>query len=266
MILDLRLPAGWTQAPIGAATAKPGIGTTRVGGAAGELGTIFWPAAEEGDTSPHPAALLLSPLLPILRSPTLLLQAALDSEPDYEVTQDSPYILVRLGPWEATLLETEGRSHETGRESARIYAVLDVGFGAFMLVFVDCDPTRLDLRREQLADILAQARLRREPRLLDHTDSADVVAASPASLPRSELDPPGYTLDVGLDLDEAVGLAQAAASEESPTDTREADPAEPTQARVQESSEADEGDLPTPPQRPAEDVYLGGVLFPHLVD
>lgn len=261
MILDLRLPAGWTQAPIGRAASEPADEPTRRGFAALAVGTIYWPPDEEASRSEHPAALLLSPALPLLRSPTQLLRAALASEPDYAIAHESPYILARLGPWETTLLETEGRSHETGLVSARIYAVLDAGHAAFMLVFVDCDPGRMDLRREQLAEILAQARLRRSPGPQLPPNTVDLEAPAP---PAEDAESGGYTLDAGLHLEDAATIPEAGAPLE-PTPAEPAD--EPAEAETQEqASHTDPAELPTPPQRPAEDVYLGGVLFPYLID
>ncbi|MBL9003182.1 MAG: hypothetical protein JNJ46_02985 [Myxococcales bacterium] len=261
MILDLRLPAGWTQAPIGRAAPEPADEPTRRGFAALAVGTIYWPPDEEAGRHERPAALLLSPALPLLRSPTQLLRAALASEPDYAVEHESPYISARLGPWEATLLETQGRSHETGLVSARIYAVLDAGHAAFMLVFVDCDPERMDLRREQLAEILAQARLRRS---LGPQPAANTTDPEAPALPEQDAESEAYALDAGLHLEDAATTVEAGA----PLDPTPEEPAaEPAAAGTQEpASHTDPAELPTPPQRPAEDVYLGGVLFPYLID
>lgn len=287
MILDLRLPAGWTQAAIGQATSAPAQAAGPDSLQAATAGTLYTPpaeaTAEDAGAAASPVGLLLSPLLPILRSPTLLLRAALDSEPDYELAHESPFISVRLGPWETTLLETEGRSRETGLVSARIYAVVDAGHAAFLLVFVDCDPTRLDLRREQLAEIIAGARLRRAPGLQAETD-ADLAAALPdLALPPEAA---SYSLDAGLKLDdEAAGADAASRAPAAAAAVDAADPGSPSASQPvvkaaddaagdaaasadssPEDDDLDEGALPTPPQRPAEDVYLGGVLFPHLID
>jgi hypothetical protein len=271
MILDLRLPAGWTQATLGQAVADPAASASPGTASAPAAGWLYRPPpdrAEAPQGGEAAAGLLLSPLLPLLRSPTLLLQAALDSEPDYEVTHESPFISARLGPWEATLLETEGQSRETGVVSARIYAVLDVGHGAFMLVFVDCDPGRMDLRREQLADLLAQARLRTaaQPTPTEVGDAPDADLGPSAEPPRAD-----YTLDAGLSLEEDAPTSAdpdspatedaAPLSRASELRERSALPAPPADERSGE-----EDALPTPPQRPAEDVYLGGMLFPHLID
>ena len=207
MFLDLRLPAGWTQAPIGGAPAPvepAGTGPLLQALAATPFGTILWPpkGADEADDAAVPSALLLSPLLPLLRSPTQLLQAALDSEPDYERSHETQFFSARLGPWEVTLLETEGKSRETGIISARIYAVMDVGHAAFMLVWVDCEPSRLAQRREQLAELLSQARLRR-------TRPSPVAPAeaeqSPPEAPIPAIEPVEYTLDAALNIDDSLG-------------------------------------------------------------
>ena len=56
-------------------------------------------------------------------------------------------------------IETTGHSRETGIATGRVYAAIDAGHGGFLLVFVDRDPSRLELRRNQLAALLVESRL-----------------------------------------------------------------------------------------------------------
>lgn len=319
MFLDLRLPAGWTQAPIGGAPAPvepAGAGPLLQALAATPFGTILWPpkGADDREDAVAPSALLLSPLLPLLRSPTQLLQAALDSEPDYERSHETQFFSARLGPWEVTLLETEGKSRETDIVSARIYAVMDVGHAAFMLVWVDCDPSRLAQRREQLAELLSQARLRRTRPIPVAPAEAEQSPPEAPAPPATE--PVEYTLDATLNIDDSLGpptttepaepdlgafstgdpsqaeaafsaldlrtlsatslavpsdeateSADAAEGVDAATATQPTDEDSPTAAEPAIADDPDPAEaLPTPPQRPAEDVYLPGVLFPHLID
>lgn len=275
MILDLRLPAGWTQRPIAIDSARsdpaatdisvavPAVAVPGSGLTLAELqgGRIAWPpAADDGEESPTeaPAALLISPLLPLPRSPTRLLRTALASEPDYELRSESPYLAVRLGPWEVTALETTGVSRETGIESARLYAVLDAGYGAYMMVFVDCDPARIALRRDQLVELISEAQLRNEARpdepSLDDLDAAVTMLDEPEL---TELAPAGLT---------AIEPSEAPAAEAAPIEAGPTEPEMPVLQAPAAKERKDDGALPLPPQRPAEDVYMGGNLFPHLVD
>jgi hypothetical protein len=299
MILDLRLPAGWTQRPIrveadplDAAAATPAVGTSgpepTATGASLHLaelqgGRIIWPPFESSDEESAnfaPAALLISPLLPLLRSPTLLLQAALDSEPDYERQSESPFLSVRLGPWEVTALETTGRSRQDAIPSARLYAVLDAGYGAYMMVFIDCDPSRIALRRDQLVELISEAQLRSAPRPADPA-ATESPAPGADELPTEEEPPTSLAFSEKLpetaDLAEVTPEPSGEPSDE-PAEVVTADSIEDRLAAVTVLSAAAvspgpgadktnaDGALPTPPQRPAEDVYLKGNLFPHLID
>lgn len=280
MILDLRLPAGWTQRPITVDSPRPEPATAAspVAEDGAELtlaqlqgGRIAWPPAGDEPTdevTEPPAALLISPLLPLPRSPTRLLRTALESEPDYELKSESPYLAVRLGPWEVTALETTGVSRETGLESARLYAVLDAGFGAYMLVFVDCDPGRIAQRRDQLVELISEAQLRNAPRphepaldepVLDEIDATarlldvpEITELTAAEQPAVE--PPG------------LPVAEPKSTEAAPAEAGLPEPEMPVLQAPAPKEPKDDGALPLPPQRPAEDVYMGGNLFPHLVD
>lgn len=303
MILDLRLPAGWTQRPIqvepdqlAAAAATSTVGTsgpdpaaTGAGIRLAELqgGRIIWPALDRSDeesADSAPAALLISPLLPLLRSPTLLLQAALDSEPDYERQSESPFLSVRLGPWEVTALETTGRSRQDAIPSARLYAVLDAGYGAYMMVFIDCDPSRIALRRDQLVELISEAQLRSAPRPAEPAAS-EFPIPGPDDRPAEEEPPeslaPSEKLPETADLAEVTPKPSDENSDETSDETSEVPAADSIEDRlaavtvlsagaVSPGPAADktnaDGALPTPPQRPAEDVYLKGSLFPHLID
>lgn len=186
MILDLPLPPGWARAQ------APGT-------AYGEGGDFVWPAdapspiATTGPTSLSsmenlalaPAVLLVSPFLPLPPSLPILIEQALASEPDYQVGRRSAVLTPRLGPWEAVQLLTQGKSRETGIETARIYAALDAGYGAFLLVFIDGDPRRLPDRQQQLDSLIAQARLRPPP--ADAGPESPDQAAIPPQRPPGEI-------------------------------------------------------------------------------
>ena len=243
-------------------------------------GWLIAPPSEDAeDESFAPAALLLSPLLPLPRSPTVLLQAALESEPDYEVTSESHYLAVRLGAWEVTVLETTGQSRETGIASARLYAVLDAGYGAYMMVFIDCDPERIGLRRDQLVELISDAELRTQPRPSQPAPPASPEPESAPSAellatelpPLSELDAAAFESSVDAQGTEVGQPSRLAA--EVPANAPLAD-GEPLIVPLPVASvpgsgvaqPSDPGALPLPPQRPAQDVYLKGSLFPHLID
>jgi hypothetical protein len=297
MILDLRLPPGWTQRHLVVPGEPIEAGAGLAGGAPADSavaalppaladltsGWLIVPPIEEAeDRSFEPAALLLSPLLPLPRSPTVLLQAALESEPDYEVTSESHYLAVRLGAWEVTVLETTGQSRETGIESARLYTVLDAGYGAYMMVFIDCDAERIGLRRDQLVELISDAELRTQPRPLQLAPPASPASKEPELAPAAEL------LATGLPpLSELVAAAGESSADtdgtvaEQPSDLA---PVGPTSAPLADgepltaprpvasapssgiAQPSDPDALPLPPQRPAPDVYLKGSLYPHLVD
>jgi hypothetical protein len=149
MILDLPLPSGWSKVP----------------GKDTQGGDLIWPSDSDPRslTARAPSLLLVSPLLPLPESLPSLIQQALDSEPDYQITRRSNYMLPRLGPWEVVVLLTFGCSAESRVETGRIYAALDAGYGAFLLVFLDKDPRRLPERQRQLYELITLARLREGP-------------------------------------------------------------------------------------------------------
>ena len=297
MILDLRLPPGWTQRHLVVPGEPMEAGAVLGGGSLADSavaalppalveltsGSLIVPPIEEAeDGSFEPAALLLSPLLPLPRSPTVLLQAALESEPDYEVTSESHYLAVRLGAWEVTVLETTGQSRQTGIESARLYAVLDAGYGAYMLVFIDCDPERIGLRRDQLVELISAAELRTQPRPPQPAPPASPALKEPESAPAAELLatelPPLSELiaaagESSVDAEGTVAGQPSELGPAGPTSAPLADGepltaprpvASPASPGVAQPSDPDA--LPLPPQRPAPDVYLKGSLYPHLVD
>lgn len=185
MILDLPLPPGWARAQ------APGT-------AYGEGGDFIWPADAPSPTSAtgptslrsmdnlalQPAVLLVSPFLPLPTSLPALIEQALTSESDYQLSRRSAMLTPRLGPWEAVQLLTQGTSRETGIETGRIYAALDAGYGAFLLIFIDGEPRRLPERQRQLDSLLAQAQLRPGPAA---GSEAPDEAAIPPQRPPGEL-------------------------------------------------------------------------------
>ena len=109
-----------------------------------------------------PCILIVSPLLPLPRSLASLIAEALASEPDFRIDWKWPVLTPRVGPWELVVQLCVGTSLETGHATGRVYAALDAGFGAYLLVCIDRDPQKLAERHKELLGLLAAARLHRD--------------------------------------------------------------------------------------------------------
>ncbi|HRI53210.1 MAG TPA: hypothetical protein PLW65_23820, partial [Pseudomonadota bacterium] len=84
------------------------------------------------------------------------------SEPDFRVDWKWPILTPRAGPWELVVQLCVGTSRETGHATGRVYAALDAGFGAYLVVCIDRDPQKLAERHKELLAMLAEARLHRD--------------------------------------------------------------------------------------------------------
>lgn len=182
--------------------------------------------AEPGGAA-APCMLIVSPLLPLPRSLAGLIGEALASEPDFRLDWKWPLLTPRAGPWELVVQLCVGTSRETGHATGRVYAALDAGFGAYLVVCIDRDPQKLAERHKELLAMLAAARLHRDRIPEGETQTASELASELASEPTSELAP---------------GLGRP---------PRPA-PADPTEL--------------IPPQQPPPEIYLKEALFSYLTD
>lgn len=134
-----------------------------------------------------PCMLIVSPLLPLPRSLAALVGEALASEPDFRIDWKWPILTPRAGPWELVVQLCVGTSRETGHATGRVYAALDAGFGAYLVVCIDRDPQKLAERHKELVAMLAEAHLHRdrvpEAETLTTSELADDAAGETASGP-----------------------------------------------------------------------------------
>ena len=151
-----------------------------------------------------------------------------------------------------------------------------------MLVFIDCDPERIGLRRDQLVELISDAELRTQPRLPQPAPPAspalkELESSAAAELLATELPPLSELIAAagessvdadGSEAGQPSDLAPAAPKKSPPrrwrTLTAPRPVASATSPGVAQPSDPDAP--PLPPQRPAQDVYLKGSLYPHLVD
>ena len=145
MILDLRLPPGWTQrhlvvpgepieAGAGLAGALADAAVAALPPALADLtsGWLIVPPIEEAEDGSFgaggPAALAT------LAAAALADRALAGGARERARLRGDERVAPpgrAIGAWEVTVLETTGQSRETGIESARLYAVLDAGYGAW---------------------------------------------------------------------------------------------------------------------------------------
>lgn len=130
--------------------------------------------------------LIVSPLLPLPRSLAGLIAEALASEPDFRIDWKWPVLTPRVGPWELVVQLCVGTSRETGHVTGRVYAALDAGFGAYLVVCIDRDPQKLAERHKEVLGLLAGARLHRDR--IPAAETAPGEAASTAA--PTEIIPP----------------------------------------------------------------------------
>lgn len=154
-----------------------------------------------GETA-APCMLIVSPLLPLPRSLAALVGEALASEPDFRIDWKWPILTPRAGPWELVVQLCVGTSQETGHATGRVYAALDAGFGAYLVVCIDRDPQKLAERHKELLAMLAEARLHRdrvpeaetlttnEPTSESDSESADAPGRPPSPADPTEIVPP----------------------------------------------------------------------------
>lgn len=178
-----------------------------------------------------PCMLIVSPLLPLPRSLAELVGEALASEPDFRIDWKWPLLTPRAGPWELVVQLCVGTSRETGHATGRVYAALDAGFGAYLIVCIDRDPQKLAERQKELLAMLAGARLHR-----DRIPEAETQAAG-----------------------ELANAATDAATNEL------ANGAPGALGRPPRRSPADPTEI-IPPQQPPPEIYLKEALFSYLTD
>jgi hypothetical protein len=172
---------------------------------------------------------MISPLLPLPRSLPELVQEALLSEPDFVPDWKWPLLLPRVGDWELVIQLCVGTSRATGLATGRVYAALDAGFGAYLIVCIDRDPQKLAERHKELLALMARARL------LENQAPEDENQGEP----ENDLSPERFDLD-GRSLVRQGPLANL-------------------KTRSNEVAVI-------PPQRPPPELYLKDALFRHLVD
>lgn len=132
-----------------------------------------------------PCMLIVSPLLPLPRSLAGLISEALAGEPDFRIDWKWPLLTPRAGPWELVVQLCVGTSKETGHATGRVYAALDAGFGAYLVVCIDRDPQKLAERHKELLAMLAAARLHRDRIPEGETQTADEPTGEPTGEPTS---------------------------------------------------------------------------------
>jgi hypothetical protein len=99
------------------------------------------------------------------------------------------------------VLRTSGRSVETGVKSSRIYCALDVGYGAFLLVLIECDPARIDERQQALYQLVRKARLRKPAKRRSVAKQQPVTEPAAAAV---DSDPPPQKPPVEIYLKETL--------------------------------------------------------------